>query len=342
MNDATPGLRPDLPARHSTLLAAPDSFKGTASARQVADAIEAGARAVGRSCGRCPLSDGGDGFGEVLGGLGGELRTVTVTGPGGAPVPATWRSVGDLAVVESAQASGLILAGGAEGNDPVAATSRGTGELIAAALAGGARRVLVGLGGSATTDGGQGAVAALEAAGGFGDADVEVACDTTTRFRDAAAVFGPQKGASPAQVTLLTSRLDDLARSYATRYGINVGSVPGSGAAGGLAGGLAALGARLRPGFEVVAGAVGLEERARGAGMLITGEGRLDATSWTGKVVGGVAELARRLGVPLLIVAGSVADDAGTVPGTTAPGTKAPGTTVPGTTVPGRCRGRRC
>lgn len=286
-----------------TVLAAPDSFKGTASASAVAGAIAAGARAAGRTCDECPLSDGGEGFADVLAVVGGEVRTTEVHGPLGRIVPARWRLAGERAVVESAQASGLALVGGPAGNDPEAASSAGTGELLVAARDAGARRILVGLGGSATTDGGAGAVAAIEAAGGLDSVEVVVACDVETRFGDAAAVFGPQKGASPEQVVRLGARLDDLAGQYLRRYGVDVGSLAGAGAAGGLAGGLAALGARLQPGFDLVAEAVGLAARIRDAAVVVTGEGRFDATSWAGKVVGGVAGLAA--GLPVLVVAGS-------------------------------------
>ena len=208
--------------------------------------------------------------------------------------------------MESAAASGLPLAGGAQGNDPWRATTRGTGELLVAAAAAGARRVLLGVGGSATTDGGRGALEAIEAAGGLGPTDVVVACDVDTRFVDAAGEFGPQKGATPSLVVELGDRLASYAIELRDRYGVDVADLPGAGAAGGLAGGLAALGARLVPGFGVVADAVGLEERIARADLVVTGEGRLDASSWSGKVVGGVVSLARRAGVPVLVVPGTV------------------------------------
>lgn len=295
------------------VLACPDSFKGSASAQDLTRAIEVGAVEAGWSSEACPMSDGGEGFSSVLGVLGGEVRRTKVTGPLGSSVEAIWRRVGDMAVIESAEASGLVLAGGASGNDPVRATSRGTGELVVAAVAEGAEKILVGLGGSATTDGGIGAVEAVVEAGGTRGAEVVVAADTRVTFTDAATVYGPQKGATPAQVEKLTARLLELASAYRDRYGIDVARVPGSGAAGGLAGGLAAIGAVVRPGFEVVAEAVQLQERARRADLVVTGEGRLDATSWTGKVVGGVAEIAAGLSVPLLVIAGEVSDGA-TVP----------------------------
>ena len=146
------------------------------------------------------MSDGGEGLLDVFGG---GNRTTVVTGPLGSPVEAAWRIDRRTAVIEMARASGLVLAGGAEGNDPLAATTRGTGELIAKAIEQGARTVLVGLGGSATTDGGLGAIEALGSPARLGPIDLQVACDVRTRFVDAAAVFAPQKGATPAQVRLL-------------------------------------------------------------------------------------------------------------------------------------------
>jgi glycerate kinase len=299
-------LRPPL------VLAAPDAFKGTAPAAAIAGAVAAGAEGAGWACDQCPLSDGGEGFAAVVAsaptsgeGDPGRWTRTTVTGPLGRPVVAPWYLRGTEAVIESAAASGLPLAGGPDGNDPVAATTRGTGELIAAAVAAGARRVLLGVGGSATTDGGLGAVEAIDEAGGLGDAELVVACDVKTLFLDAAAVFGPQKGAGPDQVVVLRRRLEELAVRYAAR-GVEVTSIVGAGAAGGLAGGLTVLGARLVPGFDVVAGAVALQERVGLADLVVTGEGRLDASSWAGKVVGGVRRLARSLRVPLVVVAGAV------------------------------------
>jgi len=304
------------PPRLPVVLAAPDAFKATATAPVVAAAVAAGALSSGWACDECPLSDGGEGFAEVVAaasaGAGpgsegaGQWLETTVTGPLGQPVTARWYLHGDQAVLESAAASGLPLAGGPEGNDPLAATTRGTGELIAAAVAAGARRVLLGVGGSATTDGGLGAVGALDEAGGLDGVEVVVACDVQTLFVDAAAVFGPQKGASPDQVAQLRRRLEELVVSYRARSALDLATLPAAGAAGGLAGGLAVLGARLVPGFDVVAGAVGLGARIAGADLVVTGEGRLDASSWAGKVVGGVRGLVRRVGIPLLVVAGTV------------------------------------
>src|SRR5215207_835296 len=209
-----------------------------------------------------------------------------------------------------ARASGLSLVGGADGNDPVSATTHGTGELVSAALEQGARRVLVGMGGSATTDGGLGAIRAIWAANRIRGVELVAACDVRTRFLDAAQVFAPQKGATPAQVELLARRLERLAQVYADEYRVDVTDLDGSGAAGGLGGGLAALGADLVPGFELVAEEVGLAEQLESAYLVVTGEGFLDAQSFEGKVVGGVAELAAAAGVPVLAVAGQVYDGA--------------------------------
>ena len=285
------------------LLAAPDKFRGTASAAEVARAFAAGARARGWEAVELPLADGGEGTLEALGGAN---RSTRVQDPLGRPVDAAWRLDGELAVVELARASGLALLGGSERNDPLGASSAGTGELIAAALAAGARHVVVALGGSATTDGGAGA---LEALGGRLPEGVEVivAVDVRTRFLDAARVFAPQKGADPAQVAQLSERLARCAAEYRARLGVDLTQVDGGGAAGGVAGALWALGARIVDGFSFVAEHVGLAERLRRADLVLTGEGRLDVTSFDGKVVGGVLGLARERGVPAAVIAGSVA-----------------------------------
>ncbi len=301
------------PPRPPLVLAAPDAFKGTATAAAVAAAVTAGAAGAGWASDECPLSDGGEGFAAVVAGAGpahhgdpGRWIETTVTDPLGRPVVARWYLRSTEAVIESAAASGLPLAGGPAGNDPVAATTRGTGELIVAAVSAGARRVLVGVGGSATTDGGLGAVEAIDEAGGLDGAEIIVACDVKTLFVDAAASFGPQKGATPDQVLFLRRRLEDLAERYRARSGLDVASLPSAGAAGGLGGGLAVLGARLVPGFDVVAEAVALGDRLAPSDLVVTGEGRLDASSWVGKVVGGVRDRTRRAGIPLLVVAGAV------------------------------------
>ena len=286
----------------SRLLSAPDKFRGTATAAEVAAAAGRGARGAGWEAEDVPVADGGEGTLEALGG---RTRWARVRGPLGAPVEAEWRMSDDGAVIEMARASGLVLAGGPEGNDPVQATTYGTGELISTAFDEKARRVIVGVGGSATTDGGLGAVTALGARRLRG-VDVTVACDVDITFVEAAAAFGPQKGATPAQVALLERRLERLAQVYERDYGVDVRRLPGSGAAGGLAGGLAALGARLVPGFDVVADALSLAERVADADLVFTGEGFLDGQSFAGKAVGGVVTLCREAGVPVLVVAGQV------------------------------------
>jgi len=256
-----------------------------------------------------PLADGGEGtLDTLLAARGGSRRTARVTGPLGDPVDAQWGVLtGGLAIVEMAQASGLARV--RSRNDPLRASTRGTGELIAAVRAQGFNHVLVAVGGSATTDGG---LAALEALGwSLGGMKVTVACDVETPFAEAARVFGPQKGASGAQVALLTRRLTMLAERYRQRTGVDVTQLTGAGAAGGLAGGLAAIGAELAPGFDVVAEAVGLEAALDGADLAVTGEGKLDASSLAGKVVGGVLAWAADLGVAsIAIITGQATDDA--------------------------------
>ncbi|MCY4037768.1 MAG: glycerate kinase [bacterium] len=284
------------------IVAAPDKFRGTASASQVADAVAAAARRVGASVDAVPMADGGEGTLEVLGGAN---RTTTVTGPLGDPVEAPWRLHRRTAVIEMARASGLALAGGMEANDPLGATTYGTGELIDAALGRGARRVLVGVGGSATTDGGLGALRALYPTQRLRGVELAVACDVRTRFTAAAEVFGPQKGASPPEVALLRRRLERLSEVYAETYGVMVDDLDGSGAAGGLAGGLACVGAELCNGFELLAGEVDLYGRIEQADLVVTGEGAFDATSLQGKVIGGVFDMAAAAGVPVLAVVGT-------------------------------------
>jgi glycerate kinase len=253
-----------------------------------------------------PLADGGEGTLAVLGGAN---RTATVTGPLGNMVQAQWGMHKGVAVIEMAQASGLTLAGGADNNDPMGATTRGTGELIDRALNEGAKKIIVCLGGSATTDGGLGALAAISTPARLRAVEFLVACDVDTLFTDAAQVFAPQKGASRAQVALLTNRLEQLAQRYENDFGIDVRKINGSGAAGGLAGALAALGATLMPGFDIVAEEVGFDEAVRNADIVITGEGELDDTSFTGKVVGGVVDYADEAEVPVHAVVGNIDND---------------------------------
>ncbi len=291
---------------------APDKFRGTATAAEAAASLAEGCRELGHRADQQPLADGGEGTLEVLGGAN---RTTTVTGPLGDPLDAAWRFDRRRAVIEMATASGLALVGGAEGNDPVAASTYGTGELIAAALDAGAKRIVVGVGGSATTDGGLGALRAVYPLQRLRGVELEVACDVRIRFTEAARTFAPQKGASPAQVELLERRLERLVQVYADEYGVDVSELPGSGAAGRLAGGLAAVGATLVPGFELISDAVDLDEQVEEADLVITGEGFLDEESFDGKVVGGVVELGRELGTPVVAVVGESFDGAaGKVP----------------------------
>ncbi len=287
------------------VLAAPDKFRGTATAPEVAAAVARAVVAAGGTADEAPLADGGEGTLEALGGAN---RTMTVSGPLGDPVEAVWRLDRRAAVIEMARASGLDVVGGPEGNDAIAASTYGTGELIAAAVERGAREIVVAVGGSATTDGGLGALRALEPSQRLRGIDVRVACDVRLPFVDAAEVYGPQKGASPAQVELLRRRLERLAQIYEEEYGVDVTGLVGGGAAGGLAGGLAAVGAHLEPGFDLVADAVDLDERMESCDLVVTGEGFLDEQSFDGKVVGGVVTLAAALGVPVLVVAGDVMD----------------------------------
>jgi glycerate kinase len=289
------------------VLAALDKFRGTATAAEACAAVAQAGWEVGADVVELPMSDGGEG---ILDALGGANRTTTVTGPLGTPVHAGWRLDRRRAIIEMATASGLLLAGGAEGNDPLNASTRGTGELIDHAAEQGARTIVVGLGGSATTDGGLGAIEAMRSPARFKAIDLQVACDVRTRFVDAAAVFAPQKGASPAQVALLTARLEQLADRYRREFGVDVRDVDGSGAAGGLAGGLLAIGGRILSGFEVVADHLDLDEHLESVDVVVTGEGYLDRQSLDGKVVGGVAERAVAEGKPVVIVAGDADGEA--------------------------------
>ena len=250
------------------------------------------------------MADGGDGLLDVLGGAN---RTSTVTGPLGDPVDAAWRFSKGTAVIEMARASGLSLIGGAAGNAPMEATTTGTGELIDHALDAGARRIIIGLGGSATTDGGFGAIRAITAIARLKRVELLIACDVTTTFTDAARVFAPQKGATPAEVKMLTRRLERMVQMFAEDFDVDVSAIPGGGAAGGLGGALAALGGTLVPGFELVADEVDLYDHLEGADLVITGEGRLDDTSFAGKVVGGVHQIAQDMGIGTLAVVGAVA-----------------------------------
>ncbi len=289
-----------------TILVAPDSFKGTFTAAEVAEAIAGGLEDGGRSADRCPLADGGEGTMDALADArGGKPVTVSAHDPLGREVQATFMLAGREAFVDTAAASGLHLVAPGE-RDASAASTHGTGELIAAAVRAGARTVHLGVGGSATSDGGAGAIEALHDAGGLGDARLIVLCDVRTPFEDAARVFGPQKGAGPDEVRRLTRRLADRARSLERMTGRDPRGREMTGAAGGLSGGLwAAFGAELVPGAAFVLDAVGFDARMRAARCVITGEGRLDEQSLVGKLVSEVATRARQGGVPCHVVCGT-------------------------------------
>jgi glycerate 2-kinase len=283
------------------VLVAPDSFKGTLTASQVAAAAGRGLERAGMAADLCPVADGGEGTMEVLlARLGGEVVTVAASDPLGREVAASFALLGDgnTALVEVAAASGLALVAAAE-RDAEAASSAGTGELIAAALGRGAGHVLVAAGGSATTDGGAGAIEAVVAAGGLRGARLTVLCDVRTPFELAADVFAPQKGADAAAVARLRRRLE--------RFGVPRG-VPMSGAAGGLAGGLwARLGAALVAGAPYVLDALDFDRRMLASAAVIVGEGRLDLTSLEGKIAAEIATRARQHGVPAHAIVGSCA-----------------------------------
>ena len=283
------------------VLAAPDKFRGTASAAEVAAAVSRAVAAYGGTTTELPMADGGEGLLDVLCG---PDRISTVIGPLGEPVDVGWRLSEGTAVIEMAQVAGLALAGGPDQNRPLDATTAGVGELLRHAVESGARRVIVGVGGSATTDGGFGALEAMGPLDRYRGVELLVACDVRTRFVDAAAVFGPQKGATPAQVRMLTNRLERLVQVYVERHGTDVSKMVRAGAAGGLAGGLAAIGAELVDGFALVAEEVGLDDHLTGVDLVVTGEGWLVAPSYEGKVVGGVEAYAAAASVPMLVVVG--------------------------------------
>jgi glycerate 2-kinase len=286
------------------VLVAPDSFKGTFSAVEVADAIARGLERGGVPAARCPVADGGEGTLEVLiAALGGEIVRVPVRDPLGRPVEgelALLGGKGHRALLEMASASGLALVAEAE-RDPWLATTYGTGQLIRAAVDAGAREVLVGVGGSATVDGGRGALAAIADAGGLDGASVVVLCDVQTPWERCAEIYGPQKGADAELVARLTERLD----AYAAELPRDPRGVPMTGAAGGLSGGLwAGLGADLEPGAPYVLDTVGFADRLRASRCAVVGEGRIDVQSAMGKIVGEICARAAAAGVPVHAVVG--------------------------------------
>ena len=281
-------------------LVAPDSFKGTFGAAEVAAAVASGLRSAGREAVELPVADGGEGtMDALLATLDGRRRSVSVSDPLGRPIEAEFALLPDgSALVEMARASGLVLVAEDE-RDAWEASTRGTGELIAAAAAAGAERVIVTVGGSATTDGGAGALAALDDAGV--EIDLEVVCDVRTPFEDAPCVFAPQKGADAKTVTRLERRLAKLAAGWPR----DPRGEPLTGCAGGLSGGLwAARGARLVPGAAFVLDVLGFDDLMRQATFVVTGEGSLDEQSLQGKIVGEVATRCRQSGVACHAVVG--------------------------------------
>ena len=328
------------------IVIAPNAFKGSLSALEAAEAIAEGVRAAAADADLVlvPIADGGDGTVEALvAATHGERRTLRVRGPLGGPVDADYGLIdgGSNAVIEMAKAAGLALVP-PEKRDPRVTTTYGVGELLQRAYDDGARHFIVGIGGSATNDGGAGMAQGLGyhlldaqgqelPAGGLAlkrlarihtggvhakwkEAEVEVACDVTnplTGPSGASAVYGPQKGATPEMVAELDAALKHFAEIIRRDLGVDVEHLPGAGAAGGLGAGLVAFtGARLRPGAEMVMEALRLDERLQGAWLVITGEGRLDSqTARFGKGPAAVARHARNAGIPVVAIAGSIADE---------------------------------
>ena len=285
------------------LLAAPASLKGVLSAVEAASALAAGIRRAGGEAIELPVADGGESTAEVLQRvLGGDWLDVEAADPFGRRVAASILlfSSGDTVLVESAEAIGLGRLKDGE-LDPLRASSAGLGELLEAALATGARSVIVSLGGSATVDGGAGLLSVLPS--WPGGVELRVACDVRNPLlgeRGAARVFGPQKGASPAEVELLEQRLAaiDALRPYR--------DLPGAGAAGGLGAALASLGGELVSGAELVLDLIGFDAAARAADLVVTGEGTVDGSSFEGKAPGAVRARCERLGVPCVLFGGLV------------------------------------
>jgi glycerate kinase len=328
---------------------APNAFKGTLTAAQAARCIEAGLKKAlpGVSFVLIPMADGGEGTASaIVEATRGKWMRCSVADPLGRKVKAGFGLTGDgrTAVIEMASASGLVLLKSRERN-PLLTSTRGTGELIRAALDHHVSRLLVGIGGSATNDGGMGMARALGArfldargrelpeGGGslvelarinlsgldprLKSVKVEVACDVENPLygrRGAAYVYGPQKGATPAMVRKLDAGLRRLAAVIRKDLGVEAAKVPGAGAAGGLGAGLAAfLNGKTRPGVEIVIEAVDLPAKLAGCDLVITGEGRMDSQTVFGKAPAGVARVAKRLGLPVVAICGSLGSDAGKV-----------------------------
>ncbi|OAT71800.1 glycerate kinase [Parageobacillus thermoglucosidasius] len=331
------------------IIIAPDSFKESLSALAVANAIEKGFRDIFPDAEyvKIPMADGGEGTVQSLvDATDGRIVTTEVTGPLGDRVQAFFGMLGDgkTAVIEMAAASGLHLVP-REKRNPLVTTTRGTGELILAALNEGAEHIIIGIGGSATNDGGAGMIQALGGrlldrygkeiglGGGslseLADIDlsrldarlnrvkIEVACDVDnplTGARGASAIFGPQKGATPEMVATLDQNLQHYADVIERVLGKQVKDIPGAGAAGGLGAGLLAfLHAELKRGVEIVLETVKFQERIQGASLVITGEGRIDGQTVFGKTPIGVAKVAKRYHIPVIALAGSVSDDSDVV-----------------------------
>ena len=284
-------------------LVAPDSFKGTHDAPAVAAALARGLESAGWEADRCPVADGGEGTMALLvEALGGELVEARASDPLGRPVDCRFGLVdgGATAIVETAQASGLGLVAPAE-RDAWRASTRGTGELILAAVAAGAREIWVAVGGSATTDGGAGAIAAVREGGGLRGARLVVLCDVESAFEDAPRVFGPQKGASPE----LVARLEERLAAFAATLPRDPRGVRFGGCAGGLSGGLwAAFDAELRAGAPAVLDALRVDARLAASQLLVVGEGGLDDQSFGGKIVGELVRRAAAASVPVCAVVG--------------------------------------
>jgi glycerate kinase len=342
------GLTGECALGYATMLVviAPDKFKGSLTALEAAEAMARGvlAAAPGATVDRVPMADGGEGIVDALvAATTGSYREERVTGPLGETVVARFGLLGDgrTAVVEMAAASGLVMVP-PEKRDPLITTTRGTGELLLAAIGAGAKRVIVGIGGSATNDGGAGLGQALgfqlldsegrelpPGGGGLSrlarieaatrrralDAvEIAVACDVTNPLcgqDGASAVYGPQKGATPAMVAALDRNLAHFAEIVERDLGLTIKHLPGSGAAGGLGGGLVAFaGGKLEPGIKLVIDAVNLADRLKDADLCLTGEGAIDAQSAFGKTAVGVGRLARSLGCPTLALAGTIGQGA--------------------------------
>jgi glycerate kinase len=287
------------------VLVAPDKFKGTLSAAEVAAAIAAGVRTGGRATEELPVADGGEGTADALvRAIGGEWVETNATDALGRPIRARFAMLADgRAVVEAAEASGLARIAPRE-RDAFAASTRGTGELIAAAVDAGAEAVIVAVGGTATTDGGADALEVLEEAGVH--PPITAVCDVRTPFERAASVFAPQKGADADTVKRLAARLTRLAK----RLPRDPRGVAMTGAGGGLSGGLwAGAGAQLVAGAPFVLDALGFDQRMRHAAFVVTGEGRIDEQTLHGKVAGEVAVRCRQAGVACHAIVGDDALD---------------------------------